>query len=178
VLARLAGSRRYEATVLYFSAEHKLRQGDRARARDDLEQALALARQTGLGFIGAALEGRLGRVADSAEERAAHLGAGEALLKNTGLAHNYLWFYRDAMEACLAARNWSCALHHAALLERMFQIEHLPWVKLMVERARAIAAAAESGNDAAAKARLRTVRATAVAAGNGWALTGIDQALT
>ena len=177
VLARLAGSRRYEATVLYFSAEHKLRQGDRARARDDLAQALALARQTGLGFIGAALEGRLGRVADSAEERAAHLAAGEALLKNTGLAHNYLWFYRDAMEACLAARDWPCALHHAALLERMFQIEHLPWVKLMVERARAIAAAAESGNDAAAMARLRAVRATAVAAGNGWALAGIDLAL-
>ena len=48
----------------------------------------------------------------------------------------------------------------------------------MVERARAIAAAAAAGNDEAAVARLRTVRATAVAAGNGWALAGIDLALT
>jgi tetratricopeptide (TPR) repeat protein len=178
VLARLAGSRRYEATVLYFCAEHKLRQGDRARARNDMEQALALARQTGLGFIGAALQGRLARLADSAEERAAHLAEGEALLKDTGLAHNYLWFCRDAMEASLAARDWSCALHHAASLERRFHVETLPWVGLMVERARAIAAAAQTSKDAAAMTRLREVRATAVAAGNGWALAGIDQALT
>lgn len=176
-LARLAGSRRYEATVLYFSAEHHLRKGDRAQARKDLELALELARQTGLGFIGAALMGRFARMAESAEERVAHLAAGEALLQDTGLAHNHLWFYRDAMEACLAAGDWQCALQHAASLERMFQVEILPWVELMVERARAIVGAAVSGADAAATARLRAVRATAVAAGNGWALAGIDEAL-
>ncbi|MEJ8825715.1 adenylate/guanylate cyclase domain-containing protein [Variovorax humicola] len=177
VLARLAGSRRYEATVLYFFAEHHLRRGDRAQARNDLEQALALARQTGLGFIGAALEGRLARVADSAEARMAHLAEGESLLKDTGIAHNHLWFYRDVMEACLAARDWSRALHHADALERTFRGETLPWVVLMVERARAIAAAAQKDNDEAAMTRLRELRATAVAAGNGWALEGIDQAL-
>ncbi|MEJ8855469.1 adenylate/guanylate cyclase domain-containing protein [Variovorax robiniae] len=177
VLARLAGSRRYEATVLSFSAEHKLRRGDRAEARKDLEQALALAHQTGIGFIGAALEGGLARVADSAEERAAHLASGEAMLEATGLAHNHLWFYRAAAEACLDARDWQRALHYAGLLEQRFQVEPLPWVALMVERARAISAAAQTGLDAAAVARLQAVRATAVAAGNGWILAGIDQAL-
>jgi tetratricopeptide (TPR) repeat protein len=176
--ARHAGSRRYEATVLSFSAEHNLRRGDRTQARKDLELALELARQTGLGFIGAALQGRLARVADSAEERAAHLAEGEALLKATGLAHNYLWFYRDAIESSLAARDWTCALHYAELLERKFPVEILPWVELMAERARAIAAAATIGKDAATTARLRHVRGLAVAAGNGWALAGIDLALT
>ncbi|WP_218508220.1 adenylate/guanylate cyclase domain-containing protein [Variovorax sp. dw_308] len=176
-LARLAGSRRYEATVLSFSADHSLRRGDRAQARRDLDLALELARQTGLGFIGAALEGALARVADSAEERVAHLAEGEALLLQTGIAHNYLWFYRSAMEACLAARDWPRALHYADLLEQKFQVEPLPWVALMVERARAIIAAAKSGHDAAAIARLQAVRAAAVAAGNGWVLAGIDHAL-
>jgi hypothetical protein len=99
------------------------------------------------------------------------------LLKDTGIAHNHLWFYRDVMEACLAARDWSRALHHAEALERTFRGETLPWVVLMVERARAIAAAAQKDNDEAAMTRLRELRATAVAAGNGWALEGIDQAL-
>jgi hypothetical protein len=35
----------------------------------------------------------------------------------------------------------------------------------------------ESGVDVAAQARLARVRASAIAAGNGWALSGIDDAL-
>jgi tetratricopeptide (TPR) repeat protein len=176
-LARLAGSRRYEATMLYFSAEHYLRRGDRAGARDNLEQALALARQTGLGFIGAALQGRLARVADTSDERARCMAEGEGLLEKTGLAHNHLWFYRDAIEANLAAREWASALNYAGALERVFHDEPLPWVELVVERARAIVAAMQPNTDKATKSRLEQVRATAVAAGDGWALLGIDRAL-
>ena len=113
MLARQAGSRRYEATVLSIAAEHSLLRGNRAQARKELEQALALARQTGLGYFGAVAEGRLARVADSAEARAAHLAEGEAPRRKTGLAHNHLLFYRDAIEASLAARDWPRALHHA-----------------------------------------------------------------
>ena len=98
-LARLAGSRRYEATLLFFSADGGLRRGDHARARNELEQAISLARQTGLGFIGAALYGRLARAANTSEERARCLAEGERLLKETALAHSHLWFYRDAIEA-------------------------------------------------------------------------------
>lgn len=176
-LARMAGSRRYEATVLYFSAEHNMRRGDRAQARDDLDLAFELARQTGLGFIGAALQGRLARVAATPEQRRQHLAEGEALLKTTGLAHSHLWFYRDAIEASLAARETGAALDYAGKLETQFRSEPLPWIELMVERARAIAAAMESGVDVAAKERLARVRASAIAAGNGWALSGIDDVL-
>ena len=176
-LARLAGSRRYEATLLFVSAEHSLRRGDRAQAREALEQAYALARQTGLGFIGAALQGRFARVATTSDERARYLADGEALLKSTGLAHSHLWFYRDAIEASLAAREWATALNYAGALEHVLQVEPLPWVELMVERARSIVAAMASGKDKMVMARLQKVRATAVAAGNGWGLSGIDQAL-
>jgi tetratricopeptide (TPR) repeat protein len=176
-LARLAGSRRYEATHLYLCAEHSLLRGDRAQAREHLEQAYALARQTGLGFIGAPLLARLSRTAITSDERATYLADGETLLKNTGLAHNHLWFYREAIEASLAAGEWATALAYAGALEQVCQVEPLPWVGLVVERARAIVAAVASNHGEAPTARLQQVRATAIAAGNGWALAGIDQAL-
>ena len=62
-------------------------------------------------------------------------------MKNTGLAHNHLWFYRDAIEASLAAHEWATALSYAGALEQVCQVEPLPWVELVVERARAIVAA-------------------------------------
>jgi len=191
-LARRAGSRRYEATLLFCAAELALRRGDPDAARSLLGQAYELSRQTGLGFIGAALLARWARVDAVAEARAAHLAEGQALLKDTGLAHSHLWFYRDAIEACLAAHETVSALHYANALEQAFQVETLPWVELMTQRAHAIVAAgassaagagdaaggaAASGPGLAAADRLRRVRAQAVAAGNGWALAGIDAAL-
>jgi len=97
------------------------------------------------------------------------------LLQHTGLAHNHLWFHRSAIESTLAAGEWQAALAHAGALEKSFQAEALPWVALVVERARAIVAAACGEHDAIA--RLQRVRAMAVASGVGWALQGIDAAL-
>ena len=176
-LARLAGSRRYEATLLYCAAEHNLRCGDAAQARADLEQALTLARQTGLGFIGAALHARLARVAASSEDRARFLSDGEVLLRDTGLAHNHLWFFRDAIEASLAADDWASALKYADALERKFAAEPLPWVELVVERGRSIVEAMQPDGRAAPMSRLQQVRAKALEAGNGWLLARIDEVL-
>ncbi|MES3014668.1 MAG: adenylate/guanylate cyclase domain-containing protein [Pseudomonadota bacterium] len=176
-LARLAGSRRYEATLLYCSAEHNLRRGDPSQARVDLEQALTLARQTGLGFIGAALHARLARASPTSAERAEFLAQGEALLRGTGLAHSHLWFYRDAIEASLAVDDWASALKYADALEHKFKGEPLAWVELVVERARAIVAALQPGGGAAAITRLKHVRANALEAGNGLLLARIDQVL-
>jgi hypothetical protein len=147
------------------------------QAHDDLEQAFALARQTGLGFIGPALQARLARAADTPEERARCLAYGEGLLKSTQLAHNHLWFYRDAIEASLAAREWAAALNYADELDRFTQAEPLPWADLFVQRARCIVAVMQSSHDSAATTQLQRVRATAVAVGNGWALEGIDHTL-
>ena len=149
-----------------------MRRGDRAQARRDLDLALELARQTGLGFIAAALEGALARAADSAEERVAHLAEGEALLLQTGIAHNYLWFYRSDGGLPRGPRLAACA----ALCGPAGVPGRAPfWVALMVERARAIIAVAQS-----ATTRRRWPAGGACGgrgAGNGWALAGIDHAL-
>jgi len=177
-VARAAGSRRYESTLLLFAAEASLRRGDHARAAENLQLALELATQTGLGFIGAAVHARRARVAPSAEERAAALAAGELLLRDSALLHSQLWFYRDAIEACLAAGEWPQALRYADALEATVRAEPLPWVDLMVERARSIAGYAQDRADAAALARLRQVRDRVIEKSVGWALAGIDAALS
>ncbi len=176
-LARRTGSRRYEATLLMFAADRHLRQGHRGRANDDLAAAFALSHQTGLGFIGAALHGRMARAALGAEERSRCIAEGQALLGQTGLAHNHLWFYRDAIEARLAAGEWSLALEQADAFERLFTAEPLPWVLLLVERARSIAEAMKAPGDPAAMMRLKAARVEVEAAAMRWALPGIDAAL-
>jgi tetratricopeptide (TPR) repeat protein len=176
-LARLAGSRRYEATMLAFSADSKLRSGQRAGAREDLQRALELSRQTGMGFIGAALMGRLAKASDSQADRARCLAEGVALLQQTGIAHNRLWFYRDAIESCLAAGEADVALAYADAFEATFRAEPLPWVELVVERARALVDAGRNAGTDETLARLRRVREAIAEAGAGWALARVDSAL-
>ena len=177
MLARTVGSRRYESTLLLWSAELRLRRGDRELARRELEQGLVLARESGLGFAGAALYARLARVATSAQERAGALHDGEELIRDTGMAHRHLWFYRDAIEATLAAGEWPDAMRYADALEAFVRVEPLPWVGMIVERARAIAGIAQQGDDPVSQERLQRTRATIVAVGAGWALAGVDTAL-
>jgi tetratricopeptide (TPR) repeat protein len=175
-LARRAGSRRYESTMLLSGAELSIRRGDVTQAALDLGLALDLARQTGTGFIGAALHARLARVVAKPDGRAQALADGEALLKETGLAHCHFWFYRDAIEATLSAGEWPQAMRYADALEAFVRAEPLPWAALVVERARALAGVAQSSGDASAVARLVQVREAVAAAGFGWALAGIDAA--
>jgi len=175
-LARSAGSRRYEATLLLFGAERHVRNADFELAAEELDRGLALARETGLGFVGAPLLARRARTVGSAAQRCALLAEGQAVLAQTGLAHSHFWFYRDAIEASLEAAAWSDALAYAVRLEQAFNTEDLPWSRLMVARARAIVAARQASRSCEERMfDLAAVRLAAVAAGNGWALAGIDR---
>ena len=183
VLARAAGSRRYESTLLHWLAGIRLAQGQAEAARQLLDQALELARETGLGFIGAALFARLARAVADPHARAKALRDGAALLHGPGLAHGHLWFYRDAIEASIAADDWDTALRHADAFEAFAAAEPLPWATLLVARCRAlhgVAALAAVGQGSARELvlhRLQRLRADVDAAGLGWALASIDAAL-
>ena len=136
-LARASGSRRYESLCLHALASACLQHGRRAEAKQHLEAALGLARETGLGFLGAALYGGLARAAGNAEERAQALREGEALLQQPCLSHCRLWFYRDAIDACMAAAQWDLGARYAAELEAFTGDEPPPWVASIVGRFRA-----------------------------------------
>ena len=176
-LARAAGSRRYESTLLHSLADVRLGQGQCGEATRQLERGLELARETGLGFIGAALFARLARAVADPQARAQALRDGEALLRGPGLAHGHLWFYRDAIEASIAAAEWEAASRYADALEAFVATEPLPWAMLLVARCRALQAFAQGRDCELSIARLRQLRTEVHSAGVGWALAGIDSAL-
>jgi hypothetical protein len=105
------------------------------------------------------------------------LTQGEALLSRGTIAHNHLWFYRDAIEAMLARADWPEALRYAAALETFTRGEPLPWSDLFIDRARALAAAALDPGNPAVRASLEAVRRAFETSGMRGYLTVIDLAL-
>ena len=67
------------------------------------------------------------------------------VLRDNCVGHNYLWFYRDANEACLNSANWGEVETYAKAAEDYTRNEPLPWMRMIIARGRAIAAANESG---------------------------------
>ena len=176
-LARQAGHRRFEINGLDLLARVRLRQGRRDEALQHARAAFDLARQTGLGFAGAWLCGLLARAASGPQERLQALQDGEELLKQPSLAHNHLWFYRDAIEACVDGGDGDRALRYADALEAFVSAEPLPWALLVAARGRALVDLARGADKPAALLRLRQLRDAAAAAGSNWALEVIDAAL-
>jgi len=90
--------------------------------------------------------------ADSTE-RQRLLDEGEAIIRSGSGAHGQLYFYRDAIEATLAASDWAEALRYAQALEEYTHEEPLPWSDLFIARARLLAAVGiGQGGDALCRA--------------------------
>jgi class 3 adenylate cyclase/tetratricopeptide (TPR) repeat protein len=177
-LARPAGARRYESTVLYVLATVRIGLGDRGGARQYLAQSLELARQTGMGFLGAAIFGAIAYASESVPEREHALAQGEALLREPCVSHCHLWFYWNAIDASLTAGEWDAARRYAAALDEFVSGEPLPWARVVVGRARALAAVGVNGSTDPALSELRRLREQASLAGFGSVLPAIDARLT
>jgi DNA-binding SARP family transcriptional activator len=161
VLAQRAEAPRFEAEALAFRGETRAATGDRAGALADLQAALAIARATGMAYMGPIFLGMLALAAAGADEatRRAALAEAEQLLATNGLAHNHLLFRRSAIDACRIAGDAAAMRQHAAQLAQRTQAEPLPWSDFLVRRAQALADALEQGVDAARQAQLETLAA-------------------
>lgn len=157
-LARRSGARRFESSLRLSLADLRLRQGRRDDARHQIDAALALSRETGMGFAGAATFGMMARAATSPKERAHALQEGEALLTHPCLARSVLRFYVSAIEACIDAADWDNVLRYCEALEKFMRDEPFPWAMLLIERARALQDLATGANRLAARHRLQRVR--------------------
>jgi hypothetical protein len=85
--------------------------GDHAEAVRLLRQALVICGDVGMRFCGPKVYGALARTVTDRDERDRWLAEGDALLRQGAVGHNHLWFYRDAIEAMLAAGDAPGALN-------------------------------------------------------------------
>jgi hypothetical protein len=154
-LARRLESPRFEAEALAFLGDADDAAGDAGRALARLHEAIAIARASGMTYMGPVYLGLLARVAagDDATRRAA-LTEGEQLLEGNGLAHNHLLFRRAAIDACRLAGEPEAMRHHAEQLAQCTRAEPLPWSDFLVRRAHALADGLEQRDPGALPRRL------------------------
>lgn len=177
VLARQLGAGRFEAEALAFRGEARASTGQRGAALDDLRAALEIARRTGMAFLGPSLLGLLAVITEDSAVRREALGEGERLLESNGVAHNHLFFRKDAIDANLAAGAWDAAIRHADALEAFIGEERLPWVEFFVARGRVLAERGQGKRDAATIGALQRLRLRASELGLLIAARAIDDAL-
>ena len=146
-LTRQLGARRFEAGALELQARVLLDTGRRAEAAELLREALAISRETGIRYEGPKIISALSRAEDDPVRRAALLAEGKEILRRGAIGHNYLKFYRDAIEALLSAGDGAGALEYVAALEDYTRAEPLPWSDLFAKRGRLLAGAARGNLD-------------------------------
>jgi tetratricopeptide (TPR) repeat protein len=151
-IARSLGARRFVAFGLMLQALREATAGD-PHASATIREANEIARETPAFALPWGL-GLAAIIARSDEERAAALAEGEEVLAAGALSHNFLWFNRYAIEACLAAKDWAGIERYAAALEHSMADEPVPMTDFLVARARAIAAAGHGQKDATELKRL------------------------
>jgi tetratricopeptide (TPR) repeat protein len=176
-LARLLNAPRFEAEALAFRGELLRTMGERARAREELKEALAIARATGMAYMGPVYLGMLANAEDDAASRRAALEEGEALLAGNGLAHNHLLYRRDAIDACLRAGDWPGMRHHADRLQAHTRAQPLPWSDFFIARARALADAAGRAPAGALRVELERLAAEGRKVGQRVAVRDIEEVL-
>jgi hypothetical protein len=128
---------------------------------------MAIAEETGPGFCGAIICGIAACVErDPARQRAA-LARGEELLRETGLSHNHIWFRLFAIDWGLVHKDWAEVERQIGRITQYTAAEPLPFVDLLLERARTYMQLCRTPDDTAAITKLRAVLQTARDAGFG-----------
>ncbi len=159
------GSRRFESLCLLQQATCRLAEGQRNDAAILAEQAIAIARNIGMGFCGAWALGLLARATVNVATRGALLADGEALLSNGCVGHNAIGFYREAIETALQHVELTEAERYADALLHYTRSEPLPLTDLLADRATAIAAYTRGDRSSATLGNLRSLREQARRAG-------------
>jgi class 3 adenylate cyclase len=130
------------------------------------QEALELAHRTSLTFVGPMVYAIQALIEPEPNRQAELIAEGETLLKKTALSHNQAYFYRFAMDWALEHGHWSEAERFADNLARYYAArEPLPYIDLLVHRARALAALGRDPRNQQALARVTALRETARAHG-------------
>ena len=163
-LAVALGARRYEAYLKMTLGQVRLAQGQMAEGRGMIDSAMALAEETGLGFVGPVIASCQALARGPGAEGRACIARGQALLNDVGLVHNHVFSRVFAIDWAIEAGDWALVEDLVGALAAYTAAEPLPYADLVISRARALAALADNAEDAGALEVLRRARAGAQAA--------------
>jgi tetratricopeptide (TPR) repeat protein len=177
-IAEILGSGRFKPILTSFRAQILwARNGPRADIDAMMDRAAEISRATSIEFFGPWVMGTLALVsADPARSREA-LDEGERILAGTCVGHNYMAFYRLAMEFSLRVEDWDELNRFADALEAYCKEEPLPQTDFYIARGRALARYGRGERDDATMQALRRLRNEAEQVGLMSALPAIEQAL-
>ena len=177
-IARNMGNERFLPYITHDLARARFGQSDRMVALELLDDTMEISRRTGIAFIGPRILGLMAIVSDDPQRRKDVLAEGEDVLAGGHcIAHNHLWFYRDAISSTLSDQAWDHAARYADALDAFTEAERIPWADLHIQRGRLLAALGrDSGNDQVRK-ELSDLRALASAAGQSAAAAEIAESL-
>jgi hypothetical protein len=178
LLIQRLGARRFEAFRLRDEAALLGAQGRRREAVERLGQAVAISRETGIGFMGPWVLGQLAATTGDPGVRRQALEEGERILRAGAVSHSHIWFYQLAMEAALGAGAWAEVDRYAAALEDYTRAEPLPLSDFFISCGRALAACRRGRRAAALTAVLERLRHDADRFGLRIALPALETALT
>jgi hypothetical protein len=176
LVARL-GAPRWEQVYSWTTGVMLHGQGKRTAAVDALLRAADIARRTGIGFFGPAIQGTLALAQHDPDRKRAALGEGEALIASGCVGHNQLHFYPAAIDASLELSDFDGADRYASALESFASAEPMPWTEFFVRRARMLAATGRGHHEASMSAELRDLLEQGETFGYATALPAIRDAL-
>ena len=171
------GARRFVQLFNDVLARVRLHAGDRAGAIELLQESWVAARETSPTFAGPWVLGALALASTDPADRREALREGQALLNRGCVAHNYFWFYRDAIEVSLIEGDWVAADAHARALMDYFSAESMPWAEFIVGRGRALAELGRRGLCDPVVVQLHALREEATRFGMRTELARIEAAL-
>ncbi|MCZ6556583.1 MAG: AAA family ATPase, partial [SAR324 cluster bacterium] len=172
------GASRFKPFFAIFQARSRLaQQAGHAQVTKLVEEAVQLSRSTGVEFIGPWVLSTLALVSNDPARSLSALEEGQAVLDSGCVGHNYLAFYRDAMEVGLRGQDWEGVERYAAALEEYTRPEPLPMSDFFIARGRALATAGQGTREEGLTQQLQQLREQAAQAGFTLALPAIEEAL-
>lgn len=177
-LTNKLGAKRFVSRCLLSEGRIALAEGRSSDAIRILEQAITISRETGIGYIGAAILGTLALAYKDETKREQVLKEGEHILHNGCVSHNYFEFYQDAMETFLAVGDWERVGDYASKLEKCTEREPLPRTDFFIARGRTLASVGQGNRDDLTLQELQRLRDEARAVGLKYALPAIETALS
>ena len=140
-IAEKLGLRRCEPMIAMTRCWLAVLDGQAIDVDAELRKSYGICQETGVTFAGPWVLGTLARLTKNETTRDWALREGQRVLnEQICVSHNYLCFYRYAIDSLLAARRWAEVEQYASRLEEYTRPEPLPLCDFFIVRARALAA--------------------------------------